>query len=247
MSFLEATFNILTRIMKKIIFTLLLAIALPYAYGQKSKDNKSGEKPKKDWILLFDGVSTNGWTTPEGKPVPVGWEVKNGCITTVKGGKGGDIITVGEYSDFDLSVDFNIEPGCNSGIKYFYTRYENGGNLGMEYQIIDDVLGEDNKKENHLCGSFYDVLPAIAVRKKVNAPGEWNTIRIVSKGKKVEHWLNGVKILEFTRGDKTYSEAVALSKFSKTVPAFGMIAKGHILLQEHGGVVSFKNIKIKLL
>ena len=82
--------------------------------------------------------------------------------------------------------------------------------------------------------------------KKINAPGQWNTLRVVAKGKKVEHWLNGVKILEFTRGSKVYSDAVALSKFNKTVPAFGMVEKGHILLQEHGGVVSFKNIKIKL-
>lgn len=199
------------------------------------------------WVLLFDGVSTKGWITPAGKPVPAGWEIKNGCITTVKGGKGGDIITEGEYSDFDFSVDFNIEPGCNSGIKYFYTKYETGGNLGMEYQILDDKLAEDNKKENHLCGSFYDVLPVSEGKKKVNAPGKWNTIRIVSKGKKVEHWLNGVKILEFTRGDKTYTDAVALSKFNKTTPAFGMVEKGHILLQDHGGMASFKNIKIKTL
>lgn len=207
----------------------------------------SQKEIKQGWTLLFDGVSTKGWITPAGKSVPAGWEIKNGCISTVKGGKGGDIITEGEYSDFDFSADFNIESGCNSGIKYFYTKYETGGNLGMEYQIIDDIMGEDNKKENHLCGSFYDVLPVNANKKKVNAPGKWNTIRILSKGKKVEHWINGVKILEFTRGDKTYTDAVALSKFNKAVPAFGMVEKGHILLQEHGGAVSFKNIKIKTL
>jgi len=207
----------------------------------------SAKEVKQGWILLFDGKTTNGWITPNNKPVPAGWEVKNGCITAIKGGKGGDIITAGEYADFEFSVDFNIEPGCNSGIKYFYTKYATGGNLGMEYQIIDDKMGEDIHKENHLCGSFYDVLPPIETKKKVNAPGQWNTIRIVSKGKKVEHWLNGVKILEFTRGDKNYTDAVALSKFNKTIPAFGMVEKGHILLQEHGGVVSFRNIKIKLL
>ena len=207
----------------------------------------SDHEVKQGWRLLFDGKTTNGWETPGSQPVPAGWEVKNGCITTVKDAKGGDIITVGKYADFELLVDFNIEPGCNSGIKYFYTKYATGGNLGMEYQIIDDKLGEDIHKENHLCGSFYDVLPAIESKKKINAPGQWNTIRIVSKGKKVEHWLNGVKILEFTRGDKTYTDAVALSKFNKTIPAFGMVEKGHILLQEHGGVVSFRNIKIKTL
>ena len=207
----------------------------------------SAKEIKQGWILLFDGKTTNGWITPDAKTVPAGWEVKDGCITTVKGAKAGDIITVGEYSDFDFSVEYNIEPGCNSGIKYFYTKYATGENLGLEYQILDDQLAEDNKKANHLCGSFYDVFPPNESIKKVNAPGQWNSIRIVSKGKKVEHWLNGVKIVKFIRGEKAYTDGVALSKFNKTVPAFGMIDKGHILLQEHGGVISFRNIKIKLL
>jgi len=225
---------------------IMIVMTTQFIDAQTSNSLTTKEK-KQGWSLLFDGVSTQGWITPGGKPVPAGWEIKDGSITTLKGGKGGDIITSGEYSNFEFSVDYKIEPGCNSGIKYFYTKYQNGGNLGMEYQILDDQLAEDNKKENHLCGSFYDVLPVNAAKKKVNSPGEWNSIRIVSKGKKVEHWLNKVKILEFMRGDKAYTDAVALSKFNKSVPVFGMVEKGHILLQEHGGVVSFKNIKIKLL
>ncbi|HCY40785.1 MAG TPA: DUF1080 domain-containing protein [Prolixibacteraceae bacterium] len=233
--------------MKKQILTLFLCSFFGINLISAQLPKLSSKEIKQGWTLLFDGQTTNGWITAAGKPVPAGWEIKNGCLTAVKGDKGGDIITADEYSDFELSLDFNIEPGCNSGIKYFYTKYATGGNLGMEYQILDDKLAEDNKKENHLCGSFYDVLPVNTNKKKVNAPGEWNTVRIVSKGKKVEHWLNGVKILQFTRGDKTYTDAVALSKFNKAVPAFGMVEKGHILLQEHGGVVSFKNIKIKTL
>ena len=233
--------------MKKQILTLFLCSFFGINLISAQLPKLSSKEIKQGWTLLFDGQTTNGWITAAGKPVPAGWEIKNGCLTAVKGDKGGDIITADEYSDFELSLDFNIEPGCNSGIKYFYTKYATGGNLGMEYQILDDKLAEDNKKENHLCGSFYDVLPVNTNKKKVNAPGEWNTVRIVSKGKKVEHWLNGVKILQFTRGDKTYTDAVALSKFNKAVPAFGMVEKGHILLQEHGGVVSFKNIIIKTL
>jgi len=234
--------------MKKSLHFLIMLILLTSAVYSQTSNTLTSKEKKDGWVLLFDGISTNGWITPGNKPVPAGWEVKNGCITAIKDGKGGDIITVGEYSDFEFSVDFNIETACNSGIKYFYTKYPTGGNLGMEYQIIDDIKGEDIHKDNHLCGSFYDVIAVPStVNKKVNAPGEWNTIRIVSKGKKVEHWLNGVKILEFTRGDKSYTDAVALSKFNKTVPVFGMVEKGHLLLQEHGGVVSFKNIKIKTL
>ncbi|MHB1178439.1 MAG: 3-keto-disaccharide hydrolase [Daejeonella sp.] len=232
----------------KFLICFLLAGALMTSASISQTINKLTSKEKRNgWVLLFDGQSSNGWTSTSGKPVPPGWEVKDGKITALKGGKGGDIITVNEYSNFDLSLDYNIEPGCNSGVKYFFTKYEKGGNLGMEYQILDDKLAEDNKKENHLSGSFYDVLPTLASKKRVKEPGQWNTMRIVAKGKHVEHWLNGVKILEFTRGSKTYTDAVSLSKFKATMPAFGMIDKGHILLQEHGGAVSFKNIKIKSL
>jgi hypothetical protein len=112
---------------------------------------------------------------------------------------------------------------------------------------LDDKLAEDNKKANHLTGSFYDVLPPNESLKKVNAPGQWNTLRIVSKDKKVEHWINSVKILEYVRSSKEVAQAVALSKFNVTQPAFGTVEKEHILLQEHGAQVSFRNIKIKEL
>jgi Domain of Unknown Function (DUF1080) len=233
--------------MKRIIYLLCFFIPVIPVVNSQTPNTLTSKKIKSGWILLFDGTSTKGWTTTQGLPVPAGWVVSDGCLTAIKGGKGGDIITKDQYSNFDFSVDFKIETGCNSGIKYFFTKYEKGGNLGMEYQIIDDINGEDNKQVNHLLGSFYDVLPADESKKKVNAPGNWNTIRILATGKKVEHWLNGVNILTFKRGNKQFTDAVALSKFSKTEPAFGTVDKGHILLQEHGGVVSFRNIKIKLI
>lgn len=231
----------------KRVFCLLAACAMLSSAGFAQGDNTltAGEK-KNGWVLLFDGAGTAGWTTPGGKPVPGGWEVKEGSLTAKNGGKGGDIITVTEYAGFELGLDYNIAPGCNSGVKYFYTKYEKGGNLGIEFQILDDALTEDNKPENHRTGSFYDVMPT-AVPVKANAPGKWNTIRIVVRGKEVEHWLNGKKILTYTRGSQAYQEGVAKSKFSKTTPAFGMVEKGHILLQEHGGQVSFRNIKIRPL
>ena len=234
--------------MKKHLLTSIILIVLSSVGFSQTSNTLTRKEKKNGWTLLFDGISTQGWITPGGQPVPVkGWKVSNGVLSTVKGGKGGDIITVRKYSDFDLTLDYKIEPGCNSGVKYFFTRYETGGNLGMEFQILDDILAEDNKLENHLCGSFYDVLSPDASKKKINPPGEWNSIRIVSKGKNVEHWMNGIKILSFTRGDKTFTEGVSKSKFSKTVPAFGMVENGSILLQEHGGLVSFRNIKIREL
>jgi hypothetical protein len=228
------------------LFYFFMASLIPSAlFSQKVNELTSKEK-NEGWILLFDGADTNGWTTTAGKPVPEGWQVSNGIITAKKGGKGGDIISITEFSDFELTLDFNISPGGNSGVKYFFTNYDKGGNLGMEYQILDDQLAEDNKKDNHLTGSFYDVMRPDESIKKVNTPGTWNTLRIVSQGRKVEHWLNGKKILEFTRGSKEYTDAVAGSKFSQASPAFGMVEKGHILLQEHGDEVSFRNIKVRV-
>ena len=235
-----------TRTIRLLIGWLVISLlGTATAFSQSFNTLTPAEK-KAGWVLLFDGVSTTGWTTTGGKPVPDGWATQNGTLTAKKGAKGGDIVSAGQYADFELSLDYDLAPEGNSGVKYFYTKYETGGNLGMEYQIIDDKLAEDNKKANHLTGSFYDVLPVV-VQKKVNEPGRWNTLRIVANGKRVEHWLNGVKLLEFVRGSPSFTEGVSASKFSKTVPAFGTVDKGHILLQEHGGEISFRNIKIKAL
>ena len=234
--------------MKNIFCLLIIVATFPASiFSQKIDNQLTAKEKRKGWILLFNGVDSEGWTTTNNKAVPAGWIVKEGTLNIIKGGKGGDIMTVNEYSDFDLSIDYKIEPACNSGVKYFFTKYEKGGNLGMEFQILDNELADDNKLENHLSGSFYDVLAPAIPKPTINPPGEWNTLRIVSKGKNVTHWLNGVKILSFTRGSKEFTDAVSKSKFSKTFPAFGTIDKGHIMLQEHGGVASFKNIKIKLI
>jgi hypothetical protein len=232
--------------MKKAGLFLLFASTILIAQGQENKDNTLTSEESKQWKLLFDGVSLKEWTTVDGKPVPAGWAIADGCITIKKGAKAGDIISVDEYSDFELSIDYNIGPGCNSGVKYFFHHYPVGGNLGMEYQIIDDIAGEDTRQANHLCGSLYDMFAPDSSRKKVNPPGGWNNIHIIVKGMKVEHWLNGEKILEFTRGSESYLAALAQSKFRSVSPVFGMIEKGHLLLQEHGGQISFKNIKIRV-
>jgi hypothetical protein len=234
--------------MKKTIYPLVFLLSTTTIIFSQTDNTLTSKERKTGWILLFDGASTNGWTTTGAQPVPEGsWKIINGTLNTTIGGNCSDIITISEYSDFELSVDFKIAPGCNSGIKYFFTTYESGGDLGCEYQIIDDNMGEDIKQANHLCGSLYDVLPAIESRKKINLPEEWNTVQIMAKGKKVEHWLNNVKILKYTRGDKAFTYAVSKSKFNKVIPAFGTVEKGHILLQYHGGLVSFKNIKIRKL
>jgi len=217
-------------------------------YSQENKQNVLTKKEiKQGWLLLFDGTTSAGWMKINGKPFPEkGWLIHDGLLTIDTATKGGDIVTTGEYNDFELSVDFRLTGTGNSGIKYFFTSYVIGGSLGMEYQLLDDAGASDNKLANHLCGSLYDIFPPDESIKKTAPLGEWNTARIICKGKHVEHWLNGKKILHFERDSEAYLAAVEKSKY-KSEPVFGTVEKGRILLQEHGHTVSFRNIKIRKL
>ncbi len=217
------------------------------------------------WKLLWDGKSSAGWRSARAESFPTkGWEMKDGLLNVQPtGGKesaaGGDIITKERYSDFELLVDFKIAEGTNSGVKIFVqpnldpitgngAKTSTGSAIGLEYQILDDLRHPDAKlgrNGNRTLGSVYDLIPASA-DKRPNPIGEWNTLRILSKGKHVEHWLNGSKIVEYDRGSESFREYVAQSKFKK-IPGFGEWSDGHILLQDHGDRVSFRNIKIKVL
>jgi len=215
--------------------------------------------------LLWDGKTTDGWRSVKADSFPArGWEIKNGVLTVLESGGGesvggGDIITVERFSNFELSVDFKITPGANSGIKYFVqpnldpitgtgAKAATGSAIGLEYQILDDDRHPDAKfgrDGNRTLGSLYDLIPA-AASKKPNPIGEWNTARILVRGRHVEHWLNGEKIFEYERGTPAFREIVARSKY-KNIPGFGEWPAGHILLQDHGNRVSFRNIKFRVL
>lgn len=211
------------------------------------------------WQLLWDGKTKDGWRSPKTQEFPTsGWTIKDGILSTVESSGheaagGGDIITRGRYSDFELSVDFRITPGANSGIKIFVQpgldaigkKDGTGSAIGLECQILDDKLHPDAKlghNGDRTIGSLYDLMAAPA-DKKVMPVGEWNTARILSKGKHVEFWLNGVKTVEFERGSEDFRTRVAASKYQK-IPNFGEWEDGHILLQEHGNAVSYRNVKI---
>ncbi len=232
----------------KLFVLMVCCIVSSLVQGQSSKTNRLTKKEKKQgWVLLFDGKTSAGWMKANGQLFPEkGWQISNGSLTVMENQKGGDIVTEDEYADFELSVDFLLSKTANSGIKYFFTNYSTGGKLGMEYQVMDDAGATDNKLANHLCGSLYDIFPPNETIKKTNAIGQWNTAKIISKVKHVQHWLNGIKILEFERGGDAYIAAVGKSKY-KTSPLFGTVEKGRILLQEHGHEVSFRNIKIRKL
>jgi len=210
------------------------------------------------WRLLFDGKTTTGWKGAYKPGFPEkGWEVKNGVLSVVasegkESANGGDIVTTDQFSAFDLSFQFKLSTGGNSGVKYFVTLTENnqGSAIGLEYQILDDSLHPDAKlgiAGNRTLASLYDLIKAEKQSRFIHQAGEWNTGRIiVYPNNKVEHYLNGIKVLEYYRGDKTFRSLVAVSKY-KIWPNFGEAKQGHILLQDHGDQVSFRNIKIKEL
>ena len=209
------------------------------------------------WVLLFDGKSCKGWVGLGKDKFPeTGWEIKEGVLTVnpvangSKKKRGGAIVTVEMYDDFELKLDFKLTEGANSGIKYFVRDEDakKGKELGLEFQVLDDKKHPDAKKGingNRTVASLYDLIAADK-GKEVKAVGEWNTARIVSKGKHVEHWLNGKKVLEYERGSKEFAELIAISKF-KNIKDFGLAEKGHIVLQDHKDTVSYKNIMIKKL
>ncbi|HSB92181.1 MAG TPA: DUF1080 domain-containing protein [Flavitalea sp.] len=230
---------------------------LPYIVNLNQNSVSDWEKSK-GYQLLFDGKSTTGWKGAYKPGFPEkGWEVKDGTLTVLssagkESANGGDIVTIEEYSAFDLSFDFKLTEGGNSGVKYFVTLTENntGSAIGLEYQILDDKRHPDallGKNGNRTLASLYDLIPANKQSRFFNEPGNWNTGRVVVyPDNRVEHYLNGVKVLEYIRGSEEFRKLVAESKY-KIWPSFGEAPKGHILLQDHGNEVSFRNIKIAKL
>ena len=207
------------------------------------------------WRLLWDGKTSDGWRSVKGEDFPkAGWKMADGILSINETGgaesaAAGDIITRDKFSEFELSVDFKITPGANSGIKLFVDPAINKGGgsaIGPEFQILDDARHPDAKlgrDGNRTIGSLYDMITAPAT-KKVNPPGEWNNARILSQGMHVTFYLNGQKTVEFERGSKEWRDLVAISKY-KVWPAFGELKEGHILLQDHGNQVFYRNIKLR--
>ncbi len=196
------------------------------------------------WKLLFDGKTTEGWRSFKQATFPSkGWVVEDGWLHCLGKG-GGDIISDGQYDQFELQWDWKLAPRGNSGVKYFVTDARSSA-LGHEYQMLDDQANPDAAagQGKHVTASFYDVLkPAVAPPEK--PIGEINHSRILVKGDHVEHWLNNVKVLEYECGSESVKAAVAKSKFRNT-PGFGNRLRGHFLLQDHGTEVWFRNIKLR--
>jgi hypothetical protein len=216
----------------------------------------SSQEKAEGYRLLWDGKTTNGWTGAYKTSFPKsGWQIKDGVLSVepsngAESTNGGDVVTTDQFSAFELKFDFKLTEGANSGLKYFVTLSENnkGSAIGMEYQVLDDQRHPDAKlgrDGNRTLASLYDLIPSKKIPNANRKIGEWNqgVIRVYPNNK-IEHWLNGFKVVEFTRGSDEFKAFVAGSKF-KDLPNFGMAPKGYILLQDHGNQVFFRSIKIK--
>ena len=242
----------MTRPVRLTIAAATVAVAMSASpIMQTTADNQLSAADKKaGWTLLFDGKSLDGWRAYN-KPDAAGtrWKVENGTLmlppkdgADTKGSR--DIISTGQYDRFELAFDFKVAPGANSGVKY-YVLEDRPDAVGHEYQIIDDERHADAKIGlERQTAAFYDVLEP--KDRKLKPAGEWNTGRIVAMGPAVEHYLNGSRVLSYELDSPALRKAIEDSKF-KGNTRFGKLHKAHILLQDHGDQVWYRNVKIRRL
>ncbi len=214
----------------------------------------SATEKAEGWALLFDGATSEGWRAFRGDRFPSkGWVVRDGTLTVLKAGGGGDIVTRRAYRAFELALEFRVTPGANSGIMYFTqdAGERNTPIRSLEFQVLDDERHADAKRGrdgNRTVGALYDLI-APGPRKQTRTVGEWNhaLIRTSSDGRKVEHWLNGGLVVSYDRDSESFRAARATSKFAeaKYGAGYGEWLEGRILLQDHGDEVSFRSIKVR--
>jgi hypothetical protein len=238
----------------------MIAAALLLSLLQ-SPNTLTPAEQKAGWRLLFDGRTLSGWRGLGYDTVPTAhWVVVNGAIKKADGRPlvGGDLMTIDSFADFELSFEWKVTPGANSGVKYNVSEamsIAQGGAgtqggpthsaLGFEYQILDDDRHEDGKLPTHRSAALYDLIAPNA-KKNLRPVGQWNRSRIVFRGTHGEHWLNGQKVVEFELGTARMDSSLAASKY-KTIPGFGVKRRGHIVLQDHGDEVYFRDIKVRPL
>lgn len=203
----------------------------------------SSDSAQPGWRTLFDGTSLAAWRGYHQQDVPDDWKIADGTLMRVKNGP--DLITRDQFQNFELTLDWKISEGGNSGILYRVS--EEGDETyfsGPEMQVLDDTRHPDGKSRLTSAGSDYALYPA--AEGVVKPVGEWNSVRLLVNGNHVEHWLNGTKVVEYELGSPDWEKRVAESKF-KQWPLYGRVTKGHIALQQHGGAVWYRNVRIKVL
>jgi len=230
------------------LLVLMLAGLADVAYAEEPNTLSDKEK-KAGWRLLFDGRTTAGWRGYRSKTMPASWKVEKGSLLSrpQKGQSRGDIITVEQFDDFELVLEWKMTRGNNSGVIYRATEeHANVWESGPEFQILDNAGHLDGLNRLASAGACYAVFsPA----KDVTRPlGQWNQTRIVARGKHVEHWLNGEKMLEYDIDSKRWQAHVKTSKFFQTAYGrgnWGRAPKGYIGLQDYGGAIEYRNIKLR--
>ena len=227
--------------------TLLVAclvVALPpAARAQASRNTLTPAERAAGWRLLFDGKTATGWRGWKMDTLPSGWQVVDGALTRVR--RAADIITTEKFKNFELSLEWKIAPNGNSGI--FYRASEDDDAIywsAPEMQVLDDAGHPDGQSRLTAAGSDYGLHPSPAG--VVQPAGQWNQVRLVVNGNHVEHWLNGVKVVEYELGSPDWEARVKASKFAPH-PHYGRNPEGYIGLQEHDSWVAYRNIKIRVL
>lgn len=231
---------------RMIAWTVLAVAAAVVAPRADAPNTLTAQEKANGWVLLFDGTTTTGWHGYNQTTAPAGWAAKDGALTRVA--ESGDLSSDKEYADFDLRFDWRISKNGNSGLMYRVVespKYKSSYFTGPEFQILDNLGHPDGKNgKDRWAGANYALnAPTQDTTKPV---GEWNACRLVVKGGHVEHWMNGVKVVEYELWSDAWKASVAASKF-KQWPDYGMAKSGHIVLQDHEAEVAFRNIKIKVL
>lgn len=195
------------------------------------------------WRPLFDGQTTAGWRAFRGAAAPAGWQVVDGALTLVA--PGGDIITEDQYASFELQLEWRVAAGGNSGIMYHVTEAAGATYMtGPEMQVLDDARHADGASPLTSAGACFALYPAAPGA--VRPAGEWNAVRLIVDGPRVEHWLNGVQVTAYELWSADWDARVRHSKFAAW-PGFGTARRGHIALQDHGDRVAYRNIRLRVL
>lgn len=212
------------------------------------------EERSAGWVSLFDGSNVSAWRAFHSEMFPEqGWTMEKGTLRhregDGRGGRdGGDLLTREVYANFEFAADWCLQPGGNSGIKYLvvesHTPPGGRGAFGLEYQLIDDIAHADAKQDNRKTAGVYDV--AAPGPKRLNPAGQWNHLKLVVRDGAVEQWLNGEKVLEFRLDSSQFRAWVEASKY-KGDARYGASRSGHLVIQEHGSGVAFRNVKVRRL
>ena len=230
--------------MRKFVLAVALILAAAGSAHAQMPKLTASEKAE-GWTLMFDGKTLTGWRGYKTQTASDKWHAINGELVRQGEGEGGDLMTVEQYGDFDMRFEWKISENGNSGVIYRIAETEPyPWHTGPEYQVLHNQGHSDGKSPLTQAGSSFAV---VEVSKDTTKPvGQWNEGRIVAKGNHVEHWLNGVKVVEYEIGSPEWEKRVQASKFGK-IPPYGRTKSGYIALQDHGNAVSFRNLKIKRL